>query len=397
MVKKFIPLLLLLCILPMLASAQGVPELPEIYTSQDGSFQFNFPKNWWLEVGPSYIIIATSETALDAAPDALKDGEGRAIFLSYTPDQIEGFEGDVNAENIAAALGSRFSEENPVSDPEAMDIAIEDSAQVRWETNDGEITLMAVNVFDETYIVALVIAAQGELDKIEPTIAAIAETFNYRTVEEIEADNQALLDRWNASIRTLEDGTSYYFLVPEGEAPDAGWPVVVALADFRQDAAELLPHFAELADRRGIVLVASGFGDYADGETNRALLDEILGVINDELEVMEKGVVLYGFGEGGAFVTDYLEVDTEGVAGIVAEGPRIFYLPPADRQEVPYGVIYGERDPNLSSLNMMAIDETRAMGYAVRVSTIQNGLHEISVEGVSMVFDMIDLLQSVEE
>ncbi len=396
MTKKLIPLFLLLCFFAVPIGAQEAPDLPEIYTSEDGSFQFNFPKNWWLEVGPDYIIIGSSENALNAAPDALTDGEGRAIFLSYTPDQIEGFEGDVNAENVAAALGSQFSEGNPVSDPEALDISEDDAAQVRWSTSDGEITLMAVNIFEETYLVAVVIAAPGELEKVEPTFVAIADTFNYRTPEDIEAENQALTDHWNANLRTLESGLSYYFLVPEGETPEGGWPVVVALADLNQEPADLLPHFAEIAERRGVVLVAAGFGDYADEEASRAALDEILEVVNDDIEVSEKGVVLYGFGEGATFITSYLQADTEGIGGIIAEGARIVYVPPAGRQEIPYGVVYGERDPNLNSMNLMAVDETRGMGYAVRVTTIEGGVHQISVDGVSMVFDMIDLLHESE-
>ncbi|MBZ0308347.1 MAG: hypothetical protein K8I82_19940, partial [Anaerolineae bacterium] len=172
--------------------------------------------------------------------------------------------------------------------------------------------------------------------------------------------------------------------------------VVVALSDLNQDPLDLLPHFAELAERRGVVLVAAGLGDYTDEEASRAALDEILEVVNEEIEVSEKGAVLYGFGEGGTFITSYLQEDTEGIGGIIAEGARIVYVPPVGRQEIPYGVIYGERDPNLNSMNLMAVDETRGMGYAVRMTTIEGGIHQISVDGVSMVFDMIDLLQEAE-
>lgn len=395
MFKKLALFIVILCCLPLSVTAQeDVPPLPELYTSQDGSFQFSFPQDWWLEVGQNYVMIGSSEFALDTPPDGLTDGEGRAMFLSYTPEQIEEFEGDVNAANIAATLANRFSEGQEVSEPQPVDIDVEDTAQVYWSTGDSEITLMAVNVFDSTYIVAIVVAAPGELPNIEPTFVAIAETFNYRTPEEIEADNQALADRWNASARNLDDETPYYLLVPEGDAPENGWPVIVALADAGQDPAEFLPIFADAANRRGIAFVATGFGDYA--EATHANLDELIEAVEEEIDVLAPGIVLYGFGEGGVFATAYLQADTEGIAGIIVEGARILNLPPEGRQDIPFGIIYGERDPNNNSLNLITVDEMRSMGYAVRLATIQGGAHRISGDSVQVVFDMIELLQTLE-
>ncbi len=397
MLRKISLVMLFLLIVPSLLSAQEtVPPLPELYTSADGSFQFSFPQDWWLEVGQNYVIVGSSEFALDTPPEGLTDGEGRAILLSYTPDQIEGFEGEVNATNIALVLAEQFSEEKEISAPAPLAITAGDTARVSWATGDSEVALLAVEVFEQTYIVAIVVAAPGELEKVEPVFVAMAATFNYRTEEEIEADNQALADRWNSGAGNLSDETPYYLVAPEGEAPAEGWPVIVALSDIDQDPAELLPIFADAANRRGYVFVVSGFGDYADAEQNRAKLDELLGVVNEQLDVLAPGVVLYGFGEGGVFVTDYLDEDTVGVAGVIAEGARMLLLPPENRQDIPYGVIYGETDPNLNSINLVAVDEIRSMGYALRLATISGAGHEITGDSVQVVFDMVELLKNTE-
>jgi multidrug resistance efflux pump/pimeloyl-ACP methyl ester carboxylesterase len=160
--------------------------------------------------------------------------------------------------------------------------------------------------------------------------------------------------------RALQDasGQDYYVYLPSDGATDA--PVLVVVHDLEREARVQAEAFAELCERRGVVLVAPHFG--ADRYPNYQRLgrsrmpadesgnaSEALDRILEEVALLSGASTerfhLFGFGAGGRFAMRYALLNPERIAGTVVAQPGAYTFPDETRR-FPRGIAPSRKQPD---------------------------------------------------
>ncbi len=139
---------------------------------------------------------------------------------------------------------------------------------------------------------------------------------------------------------------SYYLGVPRGLRADA--PLLVCVHGISRNAEEHMRHFAPLAQRHGVVVVAPlfpqpEFGDYqrlgraGHGMRADVALHEILADAQRRTGVAADRVHLFGHSGGGQFVHRYVMANPAGVARFVISAAGWYTHPDPDRP-FPLGI-----------------------------------------------------------
>src|SRR5215207_9865737 len=114
----------LLVSLPVLA--QDTPALPltATFTSDDGSFSFEYPADWVVEEQRGTAVLASSENTLAASQQAPR-GEIRVTLYAGPTDTLPGLEAGAPLELVLAAATILVSQDatcEPFSVPERLEV-----------------------------------------------------------------------------------------------------------------------------------------------------------------------------------------------------------------------------------------------------------------------------------
>lgn len=200
------------------------------------------------------------------------------------------------------------------------------------------------------------------------------------------------LQSYQSNLRTVDD-LSYYLLAPTGEAPEGGWPVLIALHDQGDSAAAMLSVFADEAQRQQIVLIvpdltqARLFGD----EAATLVLDFILTAAAAEQPFPAEGPLLFGHGTGGEIASLYAQSFPFRVKGVVTSGATYLYPPPEQRPDLPYTVMYGSQDALLegSSESFVTFADISRWPRPLNYLVIPGQGHEVGGEQARITFEVL--------
>jgi predicted esterase len=187
-------------------------------------------------------------------------------------------------------------------------------------------------------------------------------------------------------------GTEYYLLSPDGEPPADGWPAVVVLHGYGGNGKDLLP-IAGTFTSQGVLFISPTFGGYEPYPGNGPIrpLNDILSEVRSHYPVDSRGVVLYGFSQGGTFAYRYSVFEPDQVAGVVTAGaPDLEGGFPASIT-MPYVFTWGETD-GLQEFVLPIANQIKSQGYNVETVIVANAGHEATQYSLDRTLQMINSL-----
>jgi predicted esterase len=196
------------------------------------------------------------------------------------------------------------------------------------------------------------------------------------------------INGWKQSVRH-SDGLDYYLLVPSGDPPKKGWPVLLALHGFGGNGMDVFPLFADFAAREGVVLIAPTFGEYPYPAEQYVAppLDKLLAEVGKNYPLNPFGAVVYGFSAGGEAATLFAGLYPNRVAGVTVEAAPEIYPPPSSRG-LPYNILYGEND-DVRPYASESVNRVQQLGYPLNYEIVPGAGHEITQRGLDLAMDMV--------
>lgn len=193
---------------------------------------------------------------------------------------------------------------------------------------------------------------------------------------------------WRENLQT-EGPQNYYLIVPEGQPPPNGWPLLVALPEHGASADTLLSVLAEPARDAGLIFVVPTFTEYRAPLSDRTTpaIDTILIEVRDNHPVDSRGAVLLGQGIGGEVATLYAQEYFQ-VAGVITISALRLYRPPIGDPSVSYLLMYTQNDV-LLDYNTQLVEEFRSAGNAVDFRIMPGRVDEITDEEVQLSLQFI--------
>ena len=185
------------------------------------------------------------------------------------------------------------------------------------------------------------------------------------------------------------NGYTYYLIPPETEAPETGWPVVVALHEEGGKAGDVLP-LARQFTNQGILFVAPSLADYQPYPGNGPIspMEAILNQVDQEYPIRNQGMVLLGFSQGGSFAWRYSILKPERIGGVVSAGVSELDALVPNNQALPYIFTWGAQETFQDSLVPDLLAPLVSQGYNVKVQIIPNTGHVLTSEAVSLAIQM---------
>ena len=185
-------------------------------------------------------------------------------------------------------------------------------------------------------------------------------------------------------------GYDYYLFVPEGPAPEGGWPVVVALHGLGGQA-EHMTWMAENFTDAGAIFIAPTYYRYDPypGDGPIAPLSQLLKEIGTQYPVRSGGAVLLGLSQGGTFAFRFSLRHPEQVSGVVTAGApeydQVFSHPSA----IPYVFTWGELDGLQDFVIPQHVKPLQKAGYNIQTYIIRGYGHEVSPFAIEQALNMI--------
>jgi predicted esterase len=204
-------------------------------------------------------------------------------------------------------------------------------------------------------------------------------------------DRYRQADKINGYKQSLHqsDGLDYYLLVPGGDPPKKGWPVLLALHGNGGSGMDVFPLFADFAAREGVVLIAPTFGTYPYPAEQLVAppLDKLLATVGKDYPLNPFGAVVYGFSAGGEAATLFAGLYPNRVAGVTVEAAPEIHPPPSNRG-LPYNILYGEND-EVRPYAAASVNRVQQLGYPLNYEVVPGAGHEITQRGLDLAMDMV--------
>lgn len=183
-------------------------------------------------------------------------------------------------------------------------------------------------------------------------------------------------------------GYDYYLIIPSGSPPPGGWPVLVALHGNGGEAGHMLPAAGPVTDA-GAIFVAPTFGTYdPQPEGPLGVLDGILAEVAERYPLDNRGAVLLGLSQGGAFAYRFSVRYPARVAGVVTAGaPRLDPIAPAS-VNIPYLFTWGENDWLIEYI-LPTVQNLAGRGYNVRYAIVPGAGHELTPYAIEQAIRML--------
>jgi predicted esterase len=185
-------------------------------------------------------------------------------------------------------------------------------------------------------------------------------------------------------------GYDYYLFVPEGSAPEGGWPVVVALHGLGGQAEHMI-WMAENFTTAGAIFIAPTYFSYEPypGDGPIAPLSQLLMEIGAKYPVQSRGAVLLGLSQGGTFAFRFSLHHPEQVYGVVTAGApeydQVFTSPPS----MPYVFTWGDSDGLQDYVIPAHVQPLQQAGYNIKTYIVPGYGHEVSPFSIEQTLNMI--------
>ncbi len=200
--KRLLLMLMVFIAIPSLLLAQE--SLTETYVSPDERLTLRYPEGWIVNTEDEGItLIATSEGMVDAIDDAVPVGEAAMalLFSDNDPTDEQLFESET-----PSAILSRFVEligesgDARFTEPVRYMLAGLEGARATGRLDSNEVLVIALDLGDGVFEVAIAVTASGEMDRFEGKMIAILESVNYLPLVEpnVELDTMAIITPENA-------------------------------------------------------------------------------------------------------------------------------------------------------------------------------------------------------
>ena len=184
-------------------------------------------------------------------------------------------------------------------------------------------------------------------------------------------------------------GYDYYLFVPEGSAPEGGWPVVVALHGLGGQAEHMI-WMAENFTDAGVIFIAPtyyGFEPYP-GDGPIEPLSQLLKEIGAQYPVQSRGAVLLGLSQGGTFAFRFsLRRPAQVYSVVTAGAPEYDQVFPAPSQ-MPYIFTWGALDGLQDYVIPGHVKPMLEAGYNIQTYIIAGYGHEVSPFAIEQALNM---------
>jgi predicted esterase len=186
------------------------------------------------------------------------------------------------------------------------------------------------------------------------------------------------------------DGYEYYLFVPDGTAPEGGWPVVVAFHGYGGRAEQML-WLADGFVSAGAIFVAPTYGEYnpypGDGPIEQC--SHLLKGISEKYPLQSRGAILLGLSQGGSFAFRFSLRHPEQVYSVVTAGApeydQVFSSPPS----MPYYFTWGELDGLQDYVIPGHVRPLQQAGYDIKTYVIPGYGHEVMPFAVELTLNLI--------
>lgn len=204
----------------------------------------------------------------------------------------------------------------------------------------------------------------------------------------VEFINQAFdeieMQQLKSTVKQI-NGIDYYVIMPTTESLESGYPMLVALPDGREDSTAMLRYFSDFVDLYGTILLVPEFDDYrlAQVPYQAAALQAMIESVNRDFPLDDKGVLLFGFGDGATVATQYANYFPQSAASVITSGGTFLYPSP---ETVPYTIMYGADDALLRDRTDTDVPFADLTEWTTPLNylTIENIGHEVNIQQIDI-------------
>lgn len=201
-----------------------------------------------------------------------------------------------------------------------------------------------------------------------------------------------MVQNWEASRYTYL-GHEYYVIVPEGEPPSGGYPMILALHGFGGNGNHMLTYFGPRVNQDQFILIAPTFGEYGNPFDVHVIpvLEGIMDNVRRDFRdapLASNEVTIYGFSAGAGVSCLYTLTNPNQVAAQVIEGAPVLWIPESSSGGyAPTVVLYGENDGN-RQYTVQQVEQLLHIGYLQDHKIISNVGHSITQTGIDSAIRM---------
>jgi Tol biopolymer transport system component len=194
-------LLLLMLILTLAAvPALAQSSLTETYASPDERLTLRYPEGWVVvDEDDGIVVLATDDSLAEGINQAIPAGEAAlALFFSDTDPIAEEdiFDEGTPASVVRGLIGLiQEDSENAgrFSNPVAITVGERSGARSTGTVEGNDVLLVATDMGDDVFGVAVGITAGGDLERFESKLLAIIESINYALLTPVEVNLDELV------------------------------------------------------------------------------------------------------------------------------------------------------------------------------------------------------------
>ncbi len=143
-----------------------------------GNIAFNYPVSWATTSLNGQIAVANSQTALNAPTPS--SGQFRFQMLVGPISVFDGLTAQSTPRDVLQYLLPKIGAQGvQYSSPVDMTVGTYSASSVQASANDGQASIVAVNMGNGIYNIVSAVSASGELAQFQPTLNAILATVTY--------------------------------------------------------------------------------------------------------------------------------------------------------------------------------------------------------------------------
>lgn len=168
---------------PITANSVTTPELSRNFISDDGALTFDYPEGWTVQGNSNQVVISNSQTALPSGSGGPASGQFFASVVIAPVLDTPGLSAEANALQVLEVYSEFFAADSEgAAFGEAGTFTLNSKSVARAEnigSNTSQSAVIAFDLGNEIFAVAVAVAAPGELANYEPTLQAILGSMNY--------------------------------------------------------------------------------------------------------------------------------------------------------------------------------------------------------------------------
>jgi predicted esterase len=294
-----------------------------IIRTPDG-LRLDVPVAWPVGVDPAGTTFASSDEALSSPDSVLPFQSFRALVVFGSLEELPLPDG-VDRSDVAAALAGDEGHRG---------------VSFRGATPGGQAILVVKEVAPDRYAGVFASAAPSLTFPHRREFEEIVGRARYQAV--VAGGSADRLAFWLEHVQDVRPSEQrprlwYDLLVPEGEAPASGWPVLVLAHANTSD-------YASIA-QDGLALLVTPHFTWNTFEEDRQILDGILDEVAARYSVDDKRLVVHGCSVGGRFTFQYTTAEPSRVMATIPMAAFDLEVPSQDSWHVPFVFYYGDHDP----------------------------------------------------